>query len=516
MLYTYILIHIKINPKVQSNSASETRSPSQRFPATLVSSASFSSRCGTIRRRLQRIFSFSWSQWCAQETTESGMETGLTFKLSNQPRCYWKKKRTSIQRFRLISLWIALPRAQYIMFVGGIWHVTNSCWIMLYLIKLLRSLEVLSDWRIISESPELRYNRLNKVVKLCQTYMKCLTHAQWQQLSNPTECQKSLCHFDPGADFQDHMSMSSTSNWPRNICQGLPRSKLLQDATWEGMEEGRGDVTSTVPGNMLRWGILKRGKTQWTMGHWGTLCGETNPKMSKKLVTVSHCHETNLPQALSALSTRVFGESESKRGAGSEDVLLNPKKWLRVETDCPSANGILSQVSDANFRELLDFWKHRSVKNIVTTAGSHLRHVLRTSVPSCGGWPRSIRCQWIVSLHGCHANLHISGNVLEAVCPFLLHHGPFPFLALPTPGRVGVVHAVAMFGSWFVTIASGENVLEVSTMVHWVRVHWMNPDWKSILKNEGPLPSWLLEIPVMDYDHPGKKPTNNQPTGGWT
>ena len=50
-------------------------------------------------------------------------------------------------------------------------------------------------------------------------------------------------------------------------------------------------------------------------------------------------------------------------------------------------------------------------------------------------------------------------------------------------------------------------------MVHWVRVHWMNPDWKSILKNEGPLPSWLLEIPVMDYDHPGKKPTNNQPTG---
>lgn len=50
-------------------------------------------------------------------------------------------------------------------------------------------------------------------------------------------------------------------------------------------------------------------------------------------------------------------------------------------------------------------------------------------------------------------------------------------------------------------------------MVRWVRVHWMNPDWKSILKNEGPLPSWLLEIPVMDYDHPGKKPTNNQPTG---
>ena len=45
----------------------------------------------------------------------------------------------------------------------------------------------------------------------------------------------------------------------------------------------------------------------------------------------------------------------------------------------------------------------------------------------------------------------------------MLHHGPFPFLALPTPGRVGVVHAVAMFGSWFVTIASGENVLEVST-----------------------------------------------------
>ena len=40
---------------------------------------------------------------------------------------------------------------------------------------------------------------------------------------------------------------------------------------------------------------------------------------------------------------------------------------------------------------------------------------------------------------------------------------PFPFLALPTPGTVGVVHAVAMFGSWFVTIASGENVLEVST-----------------------------------------------------
>ena len=164
--------------------------PSQRFPATLVSSASFSSRCGTIRRRLQRIFSFSWSQWCAQETTESGMETGLTFKLSNQHCCYWKKKRTSIQRFRLISLWIALPRAQYIMFVGGIWHVTNSCWIMLFLIKLLRSLEVLSDWRIISESPELRYSRLNKVVKLCQTYMKCLTHAQWQQLSNSTECQK--------------------------------------------------------------------------------------------------------------------------------------------------------------------------------------------------------------------------------------------------------------------------------------------------------------------------------------
>jgi hypothetical protein len=31
-----------------------------------------------------------------------------------------EKKRTSIQRFRLISLWIALPRAQYIMFVGGI------------------------------------------------------------------------------------------------------------------------------------------------------------------------------------------------------------------------------------------------------------------------------------------------------------------------------------------------------------------------------------------------------------
>ena len=94
---------------------------------------------------------------------------------------------------------------------------------------------------------------------------------------------ESLCHFDPGADFQDHMSMSSTSNWPRNICQGLPRSKLLQDATWEGMEEGRGDVTSTVPGNMLRWGILKRGKTQWTMGHWGTLCGETNPKWAKNL-----------------------------------------------------------------------------------------------------------------------------------------------------------------------------------------------------------------------------------------
>ena len=34
----------------------------------------------------------------------------------------------------------------------------------------------------------------------------------------------------------------------------------------------------------------------------------------------------------------------------------------------------------------------------------------------------------------------------QAVCPFLLHRGPFPFLGLSTPGTVGVVHAVAMFG----------------------------------------------------------------------
>ena len=154
---------------------------------------------------------------------------------------------------------------------------------MLYLIKLLRSLEVLSDWRIISESPELRYNRLNKVVKLCQTYMKCLTHAQWQQLSNPTECQKVSAILILELIFRIICPCHRQAIGLGNICQGLPRSKLLQDATWEGMEEGRGDVTSTVPGNMLRWGILKRGKTQWTMGHWGTLCGETNPKWAKNL-----------------------------------------------------------------------------------------------------------------------------------------------------------------------------------------------------------------------------------------
>ena len=149
---------------------------------------------------------------------------------------------------------------------------------------------------------------------------------------------ESLCHFDPGADFQDHMSMSSTSNWPRNICQGLPRSKLLQDATWEGMEEGRGGCHEYCSRKHVEMRYIEKGENTMNNGALGHSMWRNQSKMSKKLVTVSDCHETNLPQALSALSTRVFGESESKRGAGSGYLLLNPKKWLGVETDCPSAN----------------------------------------------------------------------------------------------------------------------------------------------------------------------------------
>lgn len=38
------------------------------------------------------------------------------------------------------------------------------------------------------------------------------------------------------------------------------------------------------------------------MGFWGTLCG--HPKSARKVI-LGHCHQTNLPQTFSPLSTYV-------------------------------------------------------------------------------------------------------------------------------------------------------------------------------------------------------------------
>jgi len=91
-------------------------------------------------------------------------------------------------------------------------------------------------------------------------------------------------------------------------------------------------------------GYIEKGESTMNNGTLGHSMWRNQSKMSKKLVTVSHCHETNLPQALSALSTRVFGESESKRGAGSEDVLLNPKNDYEWKRTAPVLTHIISGI----------------------------------------------------------------------------------------------------------------------------------------------------------------------------